>query len=586
MLITRRKAFAMIASVVLLLAGCKSTEQTGETTTTTTTTTTTSKNTVANGNGGKSSSTTSSTTTSKTSTTTGKNGSGTNGANGANGKTGSGANANGAKGTNGKTGSGTNANGTNGANGKTGSGTNANGANGANGKNGSGTDANGANGANGGKTSAAQYAENNQKLLAQVEQSRKEAIAAGAEQASGLAFKTAEAEYEAEKAAIAAGQKTDMSQSLKDLDQRYKGLAALARAKQKKAEIDDNDLAANDQKSYDEGSALVEELSSSKAAMYTGDDFYKKASQAENDFDNVLKASGRDTTKVNPDTYPVSNKRLFDQVEKSRKEAIEAGAPHALPDRFSAAEADYNNKKTIVDNQEKVDISSSLRDLNNNYKAMAAIARAQEKKKIIDDEGLSSYSMSNYTRGTSLLDEVTTSKADNLSSRQLYTKASDAEKAFDNVLLSAYRAQAEKERQAAYAAKRKAESVKAQVSRKDQYVTGVDQYRAGYSKFSAGNPKDSMQSFKDSKETFTNLYEEISVARAEALKKIQDAKKRVEESESVAKTADKEAPLGNQPVKGIEAEDAKLLEDDDFSYTENTEIEVDTTPVVSAEEAQ
>ena len=82
------------------------------------------------------------------------------------------------------------------------------------------------------------------------------------------------------------------------------------------------------------------------------------------------------------------------------------------------------------------------------------------------------------------------------------------------------------------------------------------------------------------------MYEEISVARAEALKKIQDAKKRVEESESVAKTADKEAPLGNQPVKGIEAEDAKLLEDDDFSYTENTEIEVDTTPVVSAEEAQ
>ncbi|MBQ1795364.1 MAG: hypothetical protein II110_06755, partial [Treponema sp.] len=67
-------------------------------------------------------------------------------------------------------------------------------------------------------------------------------------------------------------------------------------------------------------------------------------------------------------------------------------------------------------------------------------------------------------------------------------------------------------------------------------------------------------------------------------KKIEDAKKRVDESEATAAAADKVAPLGNQPVKGIEAADAKLLEDDDFSYTENTEIEVESTSLTSSEE--
>ena len=39
----------------------------------------------------------------------------------------------------------------------------------------------------------------------------------------------------------------------------------------------------------------------------------------------------------------------------------------------------------------------------------------------------------------------------------------------------------------------------------------------------------------------------------------------MEQSAGAAEQADVEAPLGNEPVEGIEAEDAKLLEDDDFS---------------------
>ena len=430
-----------------------------------------------------------------------------------------------------------------------------------------------------------EWPENNKKLLAQVEKSRQQAIAAGAEISSPLAFKTAEEEYKAEKGAVAKGEKVDLSQALNDLDARYKGLAALAEAKQKKARIDSLGVASADQKSYDEGAALVDELSSSKAAVYSGEDFYKKAKSANDDFDKVLAAAGlSSSTKVDPATYPANNKRLFEQVEKSRQEAIDAGAEEELTSDFDAAEKIYNADKAIVESGEQVDISASLRDLNNRYRAMATIIAAQEKKDLIDELGYASYSMSNYTKGSDLLSEVTGSSASSLTGEQAFQKANIADACFARVLDTAYRSLAEQERRAAYKAKLNAESVKAQISRKDEYVEGVEKYRSGYKMFTSRNPEASVEEFKQSKETFQNLYEVISKARAEALKKIEDAKKRVDESEATAAAADKVAPLGNQPVKGIEAADAKLLEDDDFSYTENTEIEVESTSLTSSEE--
>lgn len=430
-----------------------------------------------------------------------------------------------------------------------------------------------------------EWPENNKKLLAQVEKSRQQAIASGAETYSPLAFKTAEEEYKAEKDAVAKGEKVDLSQALNDLDARYKGLAALADAKQKKARIDSLGVASSDQKSYDEGSSLVDELSSSKAAIYSGEDFYKKAKTANDDFDKVLAAAGlSSSTKVDPATYPANNKRLFEQVEKSRLEAIDAGAEEELTSDFDAAEKIYNADKAIVESGEQVDISASLRDLNNRYRAMATIIAAQEKKDLIDELGYASYSMSNYTKGSDLLSEVTGSSASSLTGEQAFQKANVADACFARVLDTAYRSLAEQERRAAYKAKLNAESVKAQISRKDEYVEGVEKYRSGYKMFTSRNPEASVEEFKQSKETFQNLYEVISKARAEALKKIEDAKKRVDESEATAAAADKVAPLGNQPVKGIEAADAKLLEDDDFSYTENTEIEVESTSLTSSEE--
>ena len=114
---------------------------------------------------------------------------------------------------------------------------------------------------------------------------------------------------------------------------------------------------------------------------------------------------------------------------------------------------------------------------------------------------------------------------------------------------------------------RKADSVKAYVSRKDDYTHAVSLYRNGELR-RAVDPKTANESYKMSKEEFLKLFEEISGARAQAQKEIDEAKKRVAHSETTAVKADAEAPLGDEPVEGIEDADAKLLKDDDFSDAE------------------
>ena len=57
------------------------------------------------------------------------------------------------------------------------------------------------------------------------------------------------------------------------------------------------------------------------------------------------------------------------------------------------------------------------------------------------------------------------------------------------------------------------------------------------------------------------------------MKRIQDAKKRVNHAWDVADEADRTDPL-TEKIDGIEDHDAKLLEDDDFSDAENSYVEI------------
>ena len=154
----------------------------------------------------------------------------------------------------------------------------------------------------------------------------------------------------------------------------------------------------------------------------------------------------------------------------------------------------------------------------------------------------------------------------------------------DAVLTAAFKSLAQAKRNEAFEAKKKADSVKSAVSRKEEYTAYVDNFRNGDQNYITKNPEGALENYEKARAGFEKLYTEIAEKRAKAQAAIDEAKKRVSQSESNAAEADVTKPLGDEPVEGIESEDAKLLEDDDFSSQASAEIEISET-VEETEEA-
>ena len=122
-------------------------------------------------------------------------------------------------------------------------------------------------------------------------------------------------------------------------------------------------------------------------------------------------------------------------------------------------------------------------------------------------------------------------------------------------------------------AKKKADSVKAGVARKTEYNEAADLMQSGDSLYSMQNAKKAAEKYKEANTKFTYLYQDVSEKRAAAQAAIEEAKKRVAESEKFAEEADVKAPITEQ-VEGIEDEDAVLLEADEYENPEEAEADL------------
>ena len=298
------------------------------------------------------------------------------------------------------------------------------------------------------------------------------------------------------------------------------------------------------------------------------DDTTKTDDQKTEDTAQTDDQKTEDTTEEVPEKdYSTNNKILMQKVEAARQAAIDAGASSAAKTVWTATEGIYKTEKAAVDSGTKADLSQVLNDLLARYQGLENLAQAKELKEEIDANNLASFRQGTYDAGNAIYKDLTNPLSVVQSGADFNQKATTAEADFRLVLKTAYSALAKDERTAAYNAKLKADSVKAYVSRKDEYTHAVSLYRNGELRRSV-DPKVANESYKMSKEEFLKLFEEISAARAQAQKEIDEAKKRVAHSETTAVKADAEAPLGDEPVEGIEDADAKLLKDDDFSDAE------------------
>ncbi len=259
---------------------------------------------------------------------------------------------------------------------------------------------------------------------------------------------------------------------------------------------------------------------------------------------------------------------LWSKIESSRQAAIDAGAKDANPKAFQAAEDEYNSLKNS--NASEEENQQKLKDLNKRYQALQSYAEAVAKKAEIDENSFAKYNQSAYNEGNSLLKELDSSTDYGDAWNQ---KAFSANDKFGSVLTAAYKSLAQTERTEAFKAKRDADGIKCSVSRKTEYDKYVNNFKSGDQNYVTGNPKGALENYTKAKEGFSALYSEVSEARSKAQKAIDEAKKRVSESESTAQWADQTKPLGDENVDGIESDDAKLLEDDDFSQKTEVQIE-------------
>ena len=259
----------------------------------------------------------------------------------------------------------------------------------------------------------------------------------------------------------------------------------------------------------------------------------------------------------------------MEEINGARQAAIDAGAEENCPDQMN--KLDY----LLAGLKDSDDPDAAAKSIIDRYKLLENYSTAVEAKKEIDENGYDSYAKNDYNRGLSNLEKVEAAfESDSVDfDKTTFVYAENAVKDFNTVINVAYKKIAKEERENAMEAKRDADSVKAGVARKAEYKEATDLITTGDSLYAMQNAKKAAEKYIDATEKLTYLYKDVSEKRAAAQAAIDEAKKRVAESEKFAEEADVKAPI-TEKVEGIEDEDAVLLEADDYEDPEDAEADI------------
>ena len=273
---------------------------------------------------------------------------------------------------------------------------------------------------------------------------------------------------------------------------------------------------------------------------------------------------------IEPETEQLSEEELaalIAKIDEAREVAILAGAEKNAPDLLNSIDGIYEKAKeeNLQDNADSLILK---------YSILASYAKAKNAKIEIDENDLSGFAQKNYDEGVICLQKVEEALANIEEIEQNAQK--DAESAysnFTNVITIAYKKLAKEQRNLAYEAKVKSDSVRAGVSQKERYKEAADNFKSGDTLYSMQSPKKALEKYELAAQQFTELYEEVSEKRAAAQAAIEAAKRKVQESSQFAEQADEESPI-TEKLDGIEDADTVLLEEDDYENPEDAEADI------------
>lgn len=268
------------------------------------------------------------------------------------------------------------------------------------------------------------------------------------------------------------------------------------------------------------------------------------------------------------DVDETSLESIIAKIDDARTEAVNAGAEELAPDQLKLVDDLYESMKNNNTLKDNVQLVIDRYNLLKNY------CKAVNAKNEIDENGFASYAQKNYDEGMKNLEKVEKALAneEEMDSSVVFA-AENAYKSFNTVLIVAYKKLAKEQREYTYEAKKNADSVKAGVAQKERYSVAVEKFQKGDSSYSMQNPKRALELYIEAEDDFMALYNDVYEKRAEAQAALDAAKQRVAESAKYAEDADVRNPI-TEEVDGIEAEDAVLLEEDNYAAPEEAEADI------------
>ena len=264
--------------------------------------------------------------------------------------------------------------------------------------------------------------------------------------------------------------------------------------------------------------------------------------------------------------FSSANQALLSQADAARQKAIDAGAEKYFPEVLASDDKFYEEVKAEVAANPSADHSEKIKEVIKRYDALATASLAKELKAKADEMGLSDATAEKALADFEASDNGTDMK----------TNADKALSAYSALMAEHLLSLAKSEREAALAAKKNADSVKAGVAKKAEYTAASNTFKKADSSFVTKDIEGAYKGYNSAKNTFTALFNEISEKRAAAQAAIERAKKRVAEAETYTVEADSIAPLTGE-VAGIEKEDAVLLEADNFANPDDAVIDVESS---------
>ncbi|MCR5290012.1 MAG: hypothetical protein K6E51_08495 [Treponema sp.] len=284
-----------------------------------------------------------------------------------------------------------------------------------------------------------------------------------------------------------------------------------------------------------------------------------------------------DNGKTEAEKNNAKNLALLQQIETARQKAVDAGAQELFADVFTETDALYNAYKGKCEAGSGDDLSSEGKDVLARYQALEKAANAYTTKQKIDELNLSQYDPKNYQKGEQSTKELLELYGNKADINSISAKVDEACDAYAKVFLTGMKKLAAVKRSDAIAAKKRADSVFAGVGEKDAYKAASGKITKADSQLVTNDPEGAYKGYTAAETDFNKLYDSVQKKREAAQKAMEEARAKVEQAAAFASRADKEAPLGDEPVEGIEAEDAVLLEVETYDNPESAVIDVDAT---------